>query len=88
MKVKKGVKYDSAKSKADAFFYKMIHYAGIIFLLLVMIYASYILLPDIFKFIKTKAIKFSGAFLFFHLKFLVAQIYKIAYNDKIFSLFN
>jgi hypothetical protein len=52
MKVKKGIKHDSAKSKADAFFYKMIHYAGIIFLLLVMIYACYILLPDIFKFIK------------------------------------
>jgi hypothetical protein len=52
MKVKKNAKYDSAKSKADAFFYKMIHYAGIIFLLLVMIYASYILLPDVFKFVK------------------------------------
>jgi hypothetical protein len=52
MKVKKSVKYDSAKGKADAFFYKIVHYGGIIFLLLVMIYASYILLPELFKFVK------------------------------------
>jgi hypothetical protein len=52
MTSKRKIKFDSNKGKADAFFYKMVHYGGIIFLLLVMIYACYILLPDIFKFIK------------------------------------
>lgn len=52
MEVKKNIKFDSNKSKADAFFQKLVHYGGIVFLLLVMIYACYILLPEVFKLIK------------------------------------
>ena len=44
-------KHNSTKSKAEVLFQKIVHYFGIIFLILMMIYACYILLPEVFKFL-------------------------------------
>jgi len=51
MTAKIKIKHDSTKSKADAFFQKIVHYLGIIFLILIMIYACYLLLPEVFRFL-------------------------------------
>ena len=50
MSIKRKIKYDSTKGKADALFQKIVRYLGIIFLILTMIYACYVLLPEVFKF--------------------------------------
>lgn len=50
MATKRKIKFDSNKGKADALFQKIVRYLGIIFLILTMIYACYILLPEVFKF--------------------------------------
>jgi hypothetical protein len=50
MSTKRKIKHDSTKGKADAIFQKIVRYLGIIFLILTMIYACYVLLPEVFKF--------------------------------------
>ena len=50
MTSRRKIKHDSAKGKAEAFFQKIIHYFGIIFLIIMMIYACYVLLPEVFRF--------------------------------------
>jgi hypothetical protein len=47
---KRKIKFESTKSKAEVLFQKIVHYLGIIFLILTMIYACYIILPEVFKF--------------------------------------
>ena len=47
---KRKIKFESTKSKAEVLFQKIVHYFGIIFLILTMIYACYIILPEVFKF--------------------------------------
>lgn len=51
MTSKRKIKFESTKSKADALFQKIVHYSGIIILILTMIYACYILLPEVFRFL-------------------------------------
>jgi len=50
MATKRKIKFKSTKGKADALFQKIVRYLGIIFLILTMIYACYVLLPEVFKF--------------------------------------
>ena len=50
MATKRKIKHHSTKGKADALFQKIVHYLGIIILILTMIYACYVLLPEVFKF--------------------------------------
>jgi hypothetical protein len=50
MSTKRKIKFESTKGKADALFQKIVRYLGIIFLILTMIYACYVLLPEVFKF--------------------------------------
>ena len=50
MTSKRKVKFDSTRGKAEVLFQKIIHYFGIIFLIIMMIYACYILLPEVFRF--------------------------------------
>ncbi len=51
MDTKRKIKHDSTKGKADALFQKIVHYLGIIILILTMIYACYVLLPEVFRFL-------------------------------------
>ena len=51
MTSKRKIKFDSTKGKAEALFQKIIHYFGIIFLIVMMIYACYVLLPEVFRFL-------------------------------------
>ncbi len=50
MTSKRKIKFDSTRGKAEALFQKIVHYLGIIILILTMIYACYVLLPEVFKF--------------------------------------
>jgi hypothetical protein len=50
MTKKRKIKFESTKSKAEILFQKIVHYLGIIFLILTMIYACYVLLPEVFRF--------------------------------------
>jgi hypothetical protein len=50
MSTKRKIKFESTKGKADALFQKIVRYLGIFFLILTMIYACYVLLPEVFKF--------------------------------------
>jgi len=50
MTSRRKIKHDSGKGKAEALFQKIIHYFGIIFLIIMMIYACYALLPEVFRF--------------------------------------